>query len=199
MKKKKPKLSLKESVVDLKKVKGDEMKKTLIEFLLYIAITCICVSTSLYAGIANVKNRFIDPAPGSADNQLEIGGTMNSISGSTVNFGGSVGFVGGTITGASKFDYEVASDSVTLNTASGSIILCTKAGAMSVTLPTAVGNGGLYYLIKKTGSAGVITIDTFSTQTIDGVDGNTEADAQYDFLGIVSDGSNWHIIARYIQ
>lgn len=86
---------------------------------------------------------------------------------------------------------------------SGSVILddknnvvlgdCTS-GALTVNLQTAVGRRGLQYNIKKIDStANVVTIDPSGTQTIDGQLSGVLS-AQYNFLTIVSDDSNWFVI-----
>jgi hypothetical protein len=112
---------------------------------------------------------------------------------------GQISSVGLVNTGTMKMSYVVASDSTTLTVSSATVVECSKDGIMSVDLPTAVGNTGLYFLIKKTGTAGAVTLVTNSTETIDGADDPTDIDAQYDFLGIVSNGTNWIIVNRYIQ
>jgi hypothetical protein len=68
------------------------------------------------------------------------------------------------------------------------IINCTS-GTFTVTLPTAVGVTGQSYTIKNSG-AGVITIATTSSQTIDGVTTATLS-VQYESRTVVSDGANW--------
>lgn len=69
------------------------------------------------------------------------------------------------------------------------IYLCT--GTFTITMPTAVGNSNRY-TIKNVGS-GTITIDTTSSQTIDGSLTAT-LPVQYTSLDLVSDNSNWNII-----
>lgn len=60
-----------------------------------------------------------------------------------------------------------------------------------VTLPTAVGIPGKQFFIKKTDSgAGKITVNTTSSQTMDG-DTSLSLRLQYDFINIISDGANW--------
>ncbi len=103
------------------------------------------------------------------------------------------------INGSLNMSYVVAADSTTLTASSATVVNCSKATPQEITLPTAVGNTGLYFIIKKTGAAGIVTITTNSTETIDGADGTTNVDAQYDFVGIVSDGANWIVVNRYIQ
>lgn len=72
------------------------------------------------------------------------------------------------------------------------LVNCTSS-AISINLPTAANNTD-YYVIKKIDSSGNgITIDPYSTETIDG---STTASIKvpYTSLNLVSDGSNWHII-----
>lgn len=71
--------------------------------------------------------------------------------------------------------------------------------ARTLTLPTMAGSAGAWYTIKKTSAdAAAVTIDTPGAETIDGAATNTEVDAQYDSITIVSDGSNWHIVSKKI-
>jgi len=75
--------------------------------------------------------------------------------------------------------------------ATDSVIDCT-AGTFTITLPTAVGCMGRSYIIKNSG-AGVITVATTSSQTIDG--GTTASLAvQYASLTVVSNNANWIVI-----
>lgn len=72
----------------------------------------------------------------------------------------------------------------------------------TITLPTAVGNAGLWYSIKHTTTTtGVVSLTPLvAGQTIDGTAGaNTSMDTQYDTLGVFSNGANWLIWTRYIQ
>jgi len=81
------------------------------------------------------------------------------------------------------------------------LILCNSTGgAFTLTLPAASGRTGQIYVFKKT-DAGVnaITIDGNAAEKIDGAATNAEMDAQYDTLTIICDGSNWHIIGRWIH
>ena len=187
------------------------------------ALVILLIASNVFAG-RNVLNYFTNPNSGSKDNILVIGGTQNvsgtlnvtgTLASSTLNTGqganelyamdqdvkttDAVTFDDIAITNAFNIGYVAASDSTTVTASSATVVNCTKAGAMSVTLPTAVGNEGLYFIIKKTGSAGAITITTNSTETIDGTDDPTYVDAQYDYIGIVSDGANWIIVNRYVQ
>ena len=63
---------------------------------------------------------------------------------------------------------------------------------ITVTLPTAVGIDGKNYVIKNSGS-GVITVETTSSQTIDGV--STKTLNSNNSVEVVSNGSNWIVVA----
>ena len=79
-------------------------------------------------------------------------------------------------------------DTDTLTVAQQGTIKCNKASAMTVNLPTAVGNTGLSYFISNV-NAGTATLDPDGAETIQG-------DPTFDLyqdesLSIVSDGANW--------
>lgn len=81
-------------------------------------------------------------------------------------------------------------------TTSDHTILCNgTTAAFTVTLPTAVGNTGQMFSIKKIdASANAITIATTSSQTIDGVTTRTLS-TQYQGVTVQSDGANWFVIS----
>ena len=96
--------------------------------------------------------------------------------------------------------YAVAADTQSLTVSSGTIIFCTKATPMRVTLPAASGNAGLRYKFVKTDAATqAITIVGNGSENINGSNTNAEMDAQYDVVGVVCDGDEWFIIERYIH
>ena len=66
------------------------------------------------------------------------------------------------------------------------------AGTFKVTLPTAVGIQGKIYIIKNSG-VGTITIDTTSSQTIDGASSKALS-TQYQVIRVQSTGANWIVI-----
>lgn len=71
------------------------------------------------------------------------------------------------------------------------VVNCT-ANTFTVTLPTAVGIEGQYFIIKNSGT-GVITIDGDGSETIDG-QGNKTLAVQYESMTVMSDGANWLVI-----
>lgn len=84
---------------------------------------------------------------------------------------------------------------ISTNTTAGSaadmdyVYLCSA--ALTLTLPTAVGNSNRY-TVKRTGS-GDITIATTSSQTIDGASTYTIAVANQ-AIDLISNGSDWAVI-----
>lgn len=76
------------------------------------------------------------------------------------------------------------------------VILCDcSGGGITISLPTAIGNAGKRYDIKKiAGSANQrVTIDPYGAQTID--DGaSAELKKKYESITIISDGANWQIL-----
>jgi hypothetical protein len=75
-------------------------------------------------------------------------------------------------------------------------IILVNADNVTIAPPTAVGYKGLSYIIKEiaTKSAG-ITVDPYSSQTIDGSTSLTNG-ATNDSLWIVSDGTNWVVAGK---
>lgn len=84
----------------------------------------------------------------------------------------------------------------TLTTADGTVLVNASGAARTMTLPTAVGNTGQIYTIKKTDSStNRVNIATTSSQTIDGETSDYLTD-QYEFLSVQSDGANWNVRTR---
>jgi len=73
------------------------------------------------------------------------------------------------------------------------VLADSTAGSFSITLPLVEKHKGQKFVIKQIGSANTVTIDGDGTETIDGA--LTQAiTTQYDFMGIISDGTEWWII-----
>lgn len=83
------------------------------------------------------------------------------------------------------------SSPTTASAAAGTHYIYLVSGTTTLTLPTAVGNTS-FYTVKNVG-AGVVTVATTSSQTIDGSQPITLPVANT-ALDIVSDGANWSII-----
>jgi hypothetical protein len=76
----------------------------------------------------------------------------------------------------------------------GVIPLSTAGGAYTVTLPTAVGNTGLWYeFIKTTSDLNLATIDGDGAETINGASNYVLA-FQHESVKIVSNGTNWDVV-----
>ena len=82
-----------------------------------------------------------------------------------------------------------------LATTADNVIDCdATSGAITITLPTAVGNTGKIYTIKKNDSStNTVTVDANAAETIDGTLTKIIT-TQYTSMTIISDGSNWLII-----
>lgn len=79
-------------------------------------------------------------------------------------------------------------------TASDDLVLGDAAlGAITLTLPTAVGNSGKEFFIKKIDATGnSVTVDGDGSETIDG-SATQVITSQWTTLTIISDGANWLI------
>lgn len=83
-------------------------------------------------------------------------------------------------------------------TLSDDVILCdATSGGFTITLPTAVGNTGKVYHIKRTDMtlANVVTIDGDGTETIDGATTRL-LHTQYEEWTITSNGANWDVLSH---
>ena len=69
-------------------------------------------------------------------------------------------------------------------------------GAVTVTLPTAVSNAASFIIKKTDSSTNKVTIDGYSTETIDGSTTYVLND-QYNYVEIVSNGTNWVVTNEF--
>jgi hypothetical protein len=82
----------------------------------------------------------------------------------------------------------------TITTADRTILANASGGAFVITLPTAVGNTGLVFTVKKIdATANVVTLDGAGAETIDGA-ANYALTVQYESVDVVSDGVGWNIV-----
>jgi len=72
------------------------------------------------------------------------------------------------------------------------IYTVSSASAVTITLPNATLCASMEYHIKRLGT-GTVTVNTTSSQTIDGLT-SVVISSQYANLTVISDGSNWIII-----
>lgn len=97
---------------------------------------------------------------------------------------------GNIATSGGVFNYTAQTSAY--SAAARDFVNCTS-GTFAVTLPTAASIAGFPIKIKNSGS-GVITLNTTSSQTIDGyASGYIDLSNQYEEITVISDGSNWMI------
>jgi len=77
------------------------------------------------------------------------------------------------------------------------IAVDTTSGAVTLTLPTAVGVAGKVYHFKLATRVNLLTIATTSSQTIDGIT-TLKMNAKDDDVILASDGANWKILSSNI-
>lgn len=99
-----------------------------------------------------------------------------------------------TVNGVKKA-YASKSAAYTMTATDYCVNVSGAAGAVTITLPTAAGIAGTVYVIKNSDAVQTVTIDGFGTETIDGA-ATVALSAQYQFRTIMSDGTNWIVIAR---
>jgi hypothetical protein len=105
-----------------------------------------------------------------------------------------------TWTGANQFDaafghkFTSVNADTTLDGTHHTVGVDASGAARTITLPTAVGiTGREYAIIKTDAGANAVTVDGNGAETING-SANKALAAQYDFVRVVSDGTNWLII-----
>lgn len=96
------------------------------------------------------------------------------------------------ISGGAQIGAYVAKTANYTLTTTDYAVNCTS-GTFTLTLPTAVSVAGQMYQLKNSGT-GVVTINTTSSQTIDGNASGSITMAQYDNFTVMSDGANWIIL-----
>ena len=69
----------------------------------------------------------------------------------------------------------------------------TAGGAVTITLPEAIGSTDKKIHVKKLGTTGNVTVDGSGSETIDG-SATQSLTSQYQSITIVCDGSEWHIL-----
>lgn len=102
--------------------------------------------------------------------------------------------VNGSISGTGMKQNYVAKTGAYTATDADYVIDCT-ANTFTVTLPASSGRTGRILIIKNSG-AGTITVDGNGAETIDGA-ATYSLSVQYETIQIMSDGTNWKIIAKF--
>jgi len=99
-------------------------------------------------------------------------------------------------TAGNLFAYVNKTSAYTLTATDQVVTADGTSGAFSITLPTSASKSGQTYTIKKIdASANAITVNTTSSQTIDGATTYSLA-TQYKYVTVISNGSNWFIISN---
>lgn len=69
---------------------------------------------------------------------------------------------------------------------------------VTITLPTAANNTASFIIKKIDSSTNTVIVDGYSSETIDGDTSITIYD-QYNYIEIISDGTNWKVINEYLN
>jgi len=82
----------------------------------------------------------------------------------------------------------------------GFIKLSAAVGPYTLYLPTAIGNGGRYFIfIKSDANSNLITLDANGAETIDGQSDYTGLNYRYACVIFRSDGAEWSVVGRTIK
>lgn len=155
------------------------------------AVAC---GTGAAAGVVESK--------GSYDLTLQTG---NATTGDITITDGANGDIDVSPNGTGQFTSTGLSYTVTTKTGNatltiaeiGIILANSSGGAFTLTLPAAATSSGAWYTVKFIDSGtNTVTLDGNASENIDGAATNTELDAQYDYITIVCDGDEWHVIAE---
>jgi hypothetical protein len=91
---------------------------------------------------------------------------------------------------------HTVSTTYTLTPTDHVIMADATSSAFTITLPTAVGFNGRYTIEAVTTTTNLVTLNTTSSQTIDGSSNTTlgtgASGAYWSSVDLVSDGANWH-------
>lgn len=96
------------------------------------------------------------------------------------------------VTGGLQVAYGGIGGTYTIQT-TDMFVNCVGSSSFAITLPTAVGRTGKVYILKQSGT-GTITINTTSSQTIDGNASGVLTMTQYQSYTVISDSLNWIIV-----
>ncbi|MCR4315221.1 MAG: hypothetical protein NUW37_02610, partial [Planctomycetes bacterium] len=133
-------------------------------------------------------------------------GIQNTAPAYTLDVDGDINFTGSLLQNGSPFSaggggtatVEVISVGTTLDATHDVVVVDTSAGLVSITLPDPSANSGRRYTIKRRGVNDVfLSVDL--SGSIDGYSGGHAIDVDYGFVTLVSDGTEWLIIAGSAQ
>jgi hypothetical protein len=127
------------------------------------------------------------------NNDLMVQGSLNvgpggALVGGNLGVEGEVRATGGIIT-----NLTTVTASTTLVVKQAGVVLANNTTTATITLPAAASSKGLTFTIKRL-NTGAVTVNT-AGGNIDGAASQSLA-AQYDWITVISDGTNWYIIGR---
>lgn len=123
----------------------------------------------------------------------------NTITSNSTITGNTISSNGGRVnTGSFATAYSAKTAAYTLLAPNDNAITAdATTAAFNVTLPTAVGNSGLRFTVKRINSgANAVTLVTTSSQTIDGLS-TYVLNRQNDVVTVMSDNANWRVVDTY--
>jgi hypothetical protein len=89
---------------------------------------------------------------------------------------------------------SVAAGTYQILSSDSTVLIDTVSASLATTLPDATLNTGLVLTVKKVDNANTVTVQTLLSQTIDGATTYVLGAAAKDFVTVVSDGTEWHVI-----
>jgi hypothetical protein len=89
--------------------------------------------------------------------------------------------------------YTTIADNTVLTISHDAVFVDSSSSSVTITLPTAVDNGGEEFTIKRATGNNIVTINTYSSETIDG-ESSFNIEHPYEAITIVSNNSNWYLI-----
>ena len=89
--------------------------------------------------------------------------------------------------------YKTISADETIAISDCVVLINSTSESIEATLPTAVGNGGKEFIFKRASGSNDATINTYSSETIDG-GSSFNIEHLYEAVTIISDNSNWYLI-----
>lgn len=91
---------------------------------------------------------------------------------------------------------RTVSSNTTLTTTDDIVLVNASSGNITISLPSSSTASGKFYIIKKIdSSSNIVTIDPYSSETIDGKS-TYDLTVQYQFVNIYCDGTQWFIVGR---
>lgn len=119
--------------------------------------------------------------------------TTTPVSGNVLTSDGSGNATWQASAGGNTHTVRTVTGSGSITTTDEIILANAGSGSITLTLPTAVGNTNAYDVKKTDSSGNTVTVNTTSSQTIDG-GSSAVLKVQYAAITLVSDGANWFVV-----